>query len=206
MTIEVIHFISPRNAVLKKKNLESVFVLPSSIISCPTKKRWAQKHMGKCDGELIFTKTRAHIWNSFWSLIIDIINIFCEIKQWELFPSPTLSNQKALSPLHFQSRSTLPYWHHSNSVHKYVNISTFSLSLQCHLCLVKNPPAMQENWVQSQGWENPMEKRMATHSSILAWTVQTMGVAKSWTWLSNFHFRILLFLLLANSLFIPETT
>ena len=65
---------------------------------------------------------------------------------------------------------------------------------------------MQENWVQSQGWENPMEKRMATHSSILAWTVQTMGVAKSWTWLSNFHFRILLFLLLANSLFIPETT
>ena len=35
--------------------------------------------------------------------------------------------------------------------------------------LVKNLPAMQEIWVQSLGWENPLEKGMATHSSILAW-------------------------------------
>ena len=35
--------------------------------------------------------------------------------------------------------------------------------------MVKNPPAMQENWVQSLGWEDPLEKEMATHSSILAW-------------------------------------
>ena len=34
--------------------------------------------------------------------------------------------------------------------------------------LVKNPPAMQEIWVQSLGWEDPLEKGMATHSSILA--------------------------------------
>ena len=34
--------------------------------------------------------------------------------------------------------------------------------------LVKNPPAMQETWVQSLGWEDPLEKEMATHSSILA--------------------------------------
>ena len=34
--------------------------------------------------------------------------------------------------------------------------------------MVKNPPAMQKIWVQSLGWENPMEKGMATHSSILA--------------------------------------
>ena len=32
--------------------------------------------------------------------------------------------------------------------------------------LVKNPPAMQETWVQSLGWEDPMEKGNATHSSI----------------------------------------
>ena len=36
---------------------------------------------------------------------------------------------------------------------------------------VKNPPAMQETWVGSLGWENPLEKRMATHSSILAWRI-----------------------------------
>ena len=44
-----------------------------------------------------------------------------------------------------------------------------------HICLVaqlvKNPPAMQETWVQSLGWEDPLEKGMATHSSILVWRI-----------------------------------
>ena len=35
--------------------------------------------------------------------------------------------------------------------------------------MVKNLPAMQETWVQSLGWEDTLEKEMATHSSILAW-------------------------------------
>ena len=39
--------------------------------------------------------------------------------------------------------------------------------------LVKNPPAMRENWVQSLGWEDPLEEEMATHSSILAWRIPT---------------------------------
>ena len=37
--------------------------------------------------------------------------------------------------------------------------------------MVKNLPAMQETWVQSLGWEDPLEKGMATHSSILAWRI-----------------------------------
>ena len=41
--------------------------------------------------------------------------------------------------------------------------------------LVKNPPAMRETWLQSLGWEYPLENRTATHSSILAlripWTI-----------------------------------
>ena len=37
--------------------------------------------------------------------------------------------------------------------------------------LVKNPPAMRETRVQSLGWEDPLEKGMATHSSILAWRI-----------------------------------
>jgi len=37
--------------------------------------------------------------------------------------------------------------------------------------MVKNPPAMQEMWVQSLGQEDPLEKEMATHSSILAWKI-----------------------------------
>ena len=37
--------------------------------------------------------------------------------------------------------------------------------------LVKNPPAMQETWVRFLGWEDPLEKGKATHSSILAWRI-----------------------------------
>ena len=37
--------------------------------------------------------------------------------------------------------------------------------------LVKNPPAMQETWVRSLGWEDLLEKGEATHSSILAWRI-----------------------------------
>jgi len=55
--------------------------------------------------------------------------------------------------------------------------------------LVKNLPTMQETWVQSLGQEDPLEKEMAAHSSILAWRIpwteepgrlQSMG-HKSWT-------------------------
>ena len=60
--------------------------------------------------------------------------------------------------------------------------------------IVKNPPAMQETWVQSLGQEDPLEKEMATHSSILAWEIpwmeepgglQSIGLQKSHTWLSE---------------------
>ena len=37
--------------------------------------------------------------------------------------------------------------------------------------LVKNLPEMRETWVQSLGWEDPLEKGKATHSSVLAWRI-----------------------------------
>ena len=37
--------------------------------------------------------------------------------------------------------------------------------------MVKNPPATQETWIWSLGWEDPLEKRMSTHSSIPAWRI-----------------------------------
>ena len=48
----------------------------------------------------------------------------------------------------------------------------------------KNPPAMWETWVQSLGWEDPLEKGTATHSSILAESPMdriVYGVTNSWT-------------------------
>ena len=55
--------------------------------------------------------------------------------------------------------------------------------------MVKNSPAMWETWIQSLGWEDPLEKGMATHSSILrkipmgrdAWQATVHGVSKSRT-------------------------
>ena len=47
--------------------------------------------------------------------------------------------------------------------------------------LVDNLPAMQETWVQSLGWEDPLEKGKATHSSILTWRfpwTQSMGLQR----------------------------
>ena len=53
--------------------------------------------------------------------------------------------------------------------------------------MAKNLPAMRETWVRSLGWEDPLEKEVAIHSSILAWRIpwteepdglQSMGLQK----------------------------
>ena len=46
--------------------------------------------------------------------------------------------------------------------------------------LVKNPPAMQETWVQSLSREDPLEKGTATHSSILAWRIPRTVLSMGW--------------------------
>ena len=62
--------------------------------------------------------------------------------------------------------------------------------------MVKRLPAMQETWVRTLGWEDPLEKEMATHCSTLAWKIpwteepsrlQSM-VSQSLAQLSNFTF------------------
>ena len=56
--------------------------------------------------------------------------------------------------------------------------------------VVKNSPATEEMWVRSLGQEDPLEKEMATHSSIFAWRIpwteepgglQSMGLQRRWT-------------------------
>ena len=46
--------------------------------------------------------------------------------------------------------------------------------------LVKNLPAVQESWVQSLGWEDPLEKGKASHSSVLAWRIP-QTVSSMWS-------------------------
>ena len=52
-------------------------------------------------------------------------------------------------------------------IYVYIQLIWASLVAQ----MVKNPPAVQETWVRSLGWEDPLEKEMATHSSVLAWRI-----------------------------------
>ena len=61
--------------------------------------------------------------------------------------------------------------------------------------LVKKPPATRETWIQSLGWEEPLEKGKATHSSILAWRIpwtmqslRSQRVGHNWMTFTSFHF------------------
>ena len=74
--------------------------------------------------------------------------------------------------------SRIPHWY------SYSGISLVSQA-------VKNLPAMQETWVRSLSWKDPLELGMTTYSSILAWRIPwtgksgAHGVAKSWTRLTE---------------------
>ena len=58
------------------------------------------------------------------------------------------------------------------SIHYDVNGIISFLSIAANMAqMVKNLPAMWETWAQSLGWDDPLEKGMATHSSILAWRI-----------------------------------
>ena len=76
--------------------------------------------------------------------------------------------------------------------HLGAEFATHLLSIDCAGAslvaqMVKSPPVMQEIWVQSLGQKHPLEKGMATHSSILAWRIlwTDNGVTKTRTQLSD---------------------
>ena len=84
---------------------------------------------------------------------------------------------------HFRNKATdaekSRIWclHSSTSIYFKFILSFFMDSLVAQL--VKNLPAMRETWVQSLGWEDPLEMGKAIHSSILAWRIPWMGHRES---------------------------
>ena len=85
-----------------------------------------------------------------------------------------------------------PWGHKGSDTTERLNRTEQRASLVAQM--VKNPPAMQESWVWSLGWEDPHKEGPATHSSILpwripmdrgAWRATVHGVAKNQTQLSN---------------------
>ena len=85
----------------------------------------------------------------------------------------------------------------TSSINSFAVLFVFVLCVWASLTaqMVKNLPAMQETWIWSLGWEDPLEKGMATHSSILAWRIprteepgglQLMGSQRvSQDWVTN---------------------
>ena len=111
-----------------------------------------------------------------------------------IFPSiRVFSNESALCI------SWPKYWGFSFSISpssEYSGLISFRASLAAQL--VRNPPAMWEIWFRSLGWEDPLEKGKATHSSILAWRIPWGHKELDTTeWLSIHSFRIDWFDLLA---------
>ena len=111
---------------------------------------------------------------------------------------------------------TLLYLYSFSNFHSQLPLSWSIFMASLVAQTVKNPPVMRETWVWSLGWEDPLEKEMATQPSILApwtvfssvhgteksmdrgvWQATVHGVAKSWIWLT---FTSLYFILFWTSL------
>ena len=99
-------------------------------------------------------------------------------------------SQMALLPLAWPNLAALSLPNHQLKV-----LHSIWASLMAQL--VKNLPAMWETWVQSLGWEDPLEKGKATHSNILAWripwTIQSKRVRHDWaifTCFFKFHLHL----------------
>ena len=73
--------------------------------------------------------------------------------------------------------------------------------------LVKNPPAMRETWIWSLGWEDPLEKGKATHSSILAWRIpwtQSTGLQRvRHNWVAFTSLQVRWFLIFREQKWLP---
>jgi len=100
----------------------------------------------------------------------------------ETFPLSSMSSTFWLLLLAYKSLMSLNIWEAVYARHciRHLEHTTQTyLHQSCHPVdgaslvaqLVKNPPAMWETWVLSLGWQDPLEKGVATHSSILAWRI-----------------------------------
>ena len=103
-----------------------------------------------------FFPTRGNSSNSVFPILVEVF-VFIFEKSWILFRLVSLSAK-------FKDWIR---WSLTLLICLKLYISWASLMVQ----LVKNPPSMQETWIWSLGWEDPLEKGKATLSSILSWRI-----------------------------------
>ena len=118
-----------------------------------------------CALDWIFVKqwgTNEHLLSSFRPISM-ILSFPGSIKMchWETFGHSSWARYP------WSGSSNIWFFSHHVKIINSVYLIEASLVAQS----VKNPPMMQETWVRSLGWENPLEKQMARHASILAWEI-----------------------------------
>ena len=132
------------------------------------------------------------LWQITRPMLAERASMFSTLIIFLLSPSFCIGYNSGPQPFWHQGpvwrKTIFPWagWGMVSGWFKYLHLSYTLLCTRASLVaqMVKNLPAVWEIWVQSLGWEDPLEKQTATHSSILAWRI---GVAKSQTWLSDFH-------------------
>ena len=125
-------------------------------------------------------------------------------------PALNLAQHQGLLRWVSSSHKVAKYWSFSFSIspsNEYSGVISFRIdksnllavqgTLNLMSQLVKNLSAVRETWVPSLGWEDPLKKGKATHSSTLAWRILT----KSWIRLSNFQLRLFSYKLCHSSYF-----
>ena len=105
-------------------------------------------------------------------------NLLSLFFRWKKLTGPSLHNEKVVEPkfnLTVSKDCAALLFHNNLTTYLPMLSSSFTGLHFVNTCLVaqpvKNPPAMQETQVPSLGQEYPLEKRMATHFSILAWRI-----------------------------------
>ena len=138
--------------------------------------------------EICFWKDDLRAICNPWTLVAQSCPTLCDLMDWG---PPCSSVHGILQAAGLDSHSLLPgiTWLRDQTL-----VSCIAGRASLLAQKVKNPPAMQKTWVWNLGQEDPLEKGMATHSSILPWRIpwtkepggpQSMRVTKSQTWLSN---------------------
>ena len=158
--------------------------------------------------------TTSHLpW--FMDLTFQVPMQYCSSQHQTLLPSPVTSTFRCCFCFVFVFSFFLDLFLHSFPVAYWAIYQPGELIFQCPIFLpfhtmytynwwaslvaqrLKCLPAMWETWVRSLGWEDPLEKEMATHSSILAWKIpwteepgglQSMGLQRvRHDWSTSLH-------------------
>ena len=109
-----------------------------------------------------------------WHFLTGVFDLFPSFKKNQGCSSSSSSSQLLLHHLFnlwsmFISRQKA--WNFPHYTYLFSHLSPIFSWVSLVAQLVKNPHAMCETWVRSLGWEDPLEKEMATHSSTLAWRI-----------------------------------